>query len=499
MSTTSTVSHSSSTPRVCIVGAGMSGILMAIKLLEQGFNNFVIYEKANCVAGTWRQNRYPGVACDVASFTYCYSFEPNPNWSHRFSPGNEIRDYFERVVDKYNVRPYIQFNTEVTKAEYKNSQWHVESSDCQDKQSKANRSDNFDIYIAATGPLNNPNYPNIKGLDDFKGACFHTADWDDDYDYSEKRVGIIGTGSSAVQTVEPISSTAKKLTIFQRTAQWVVYTENPRYSVRAIKLKHKFPVLGRLTRSFFHWMGEQFGQAALHDGFRRKLVFKACAASLNKIKDLELRKKLTPDYLPMCRRMIMSGSFHQAVQRSNVSVETTSIDHITPEGIKTTDGKLHELDLLILATGFYFNVNNVKHIIGLDGQSLQDYWQNGIKTYRSITVPGFPNYFMLIGPTSPITNLSLIEIAEIGVSYVMQAINQMNENKLVAITPKASVTDQLSETLRAAFGDTIWTSGCSSWYLDNEGIPATWPWSPAEYHRQLSKPDFDEYDLLFAP
>lgn len=493
MNTSSPTQHSNSSPRVCIVGAGMSGILMAIKLLEKGITNFVIYEKSAAVAGTWRQNRYPGVACDVASFTYCYSFEPNPDWSYRFSPGNEIRDYFEHVVDKYGVRPYIQFNTEVTKAEYKDLQWQVETTHSQ-QHNKSQQS--FDVYVSATGPLNNPNYPDINGLDDFEGACFHTADWDDDYDYSDKRVGIIGTGSSSVQTIDPLSSKAKQLTIFQRTPQWVIHTGNPRYSARAIALKNKLPILGRLTRNFYHWMGEQFGQAALHNGFRRKIVFKACAAALNKIKDPVLRKKLTPDYLPMCRRMIMSGSFHEAVQRPNVSVETTAIDCITATGIKTTDGKLHELDLLVLATGFYFNVTNVKHIIGLDGQSLQDYWQQGIKTYRSMTVPGFPNYFMLIGPNSPITNLSLIEIAEIGANYIIQAIEKMAANELVAMSPKAEVTDQLTNALRAAFGDTIWTSGCSSWYLDDDGIPATWPWAPSEYHRQLNSPNLNDYDLL---
>lgn len=490
MDTSTATSHSTSTPRVCIVGAGMSGILMAIKLLEKGITNFVIYEKSNCVAGTWRQNRYPGVACDVASFTYCYSFEPNPNWSYRFSPGHEIRAYFERVVEKYGVRPYIQFNTEVTKASYQNQQWHIETND--------HNHQCFDVYVAATGPLNNPNYPDIDGLEDFQGACFHTADWDDDYDYSGKRVGIIGTGSSSVQTVDPISAKAKQLTIFQRTPQWVIHTKNPRYSQRAIKLKNKLPVLGLLTRNFYHWMGEQFGQAALHNGFRRKIVFKACASALKKIKDPVLRKKLTPDYLPMCRRMIMSGSFHQAVQRPNVSVETTSIACITPTGIKTSDGRLHELDLLVLATGFHFNVSNVKHITGIDGQSLQDYWQDGIKTYRSMTVPGFPNYFMLIGPSSPITNLSLIEIAEIGVNYVMQCIDKISKGNLAAMAPNAEITNHFSEKLRTAFGDTIWTSGCSSWYLDDDGIPATWPWSPSDYHRQLSRPDFSEYDLFYA-
>lgn len=478
----------SSDPRICIVGAGMSGLLMAIKLLAEGIDNIVIYEKAASVAGTWRENRYPGVACDVASFSYCYSFEPNPNWSHRFSPGPEIRAYFERVVDKYGLRKYIQFNTEVLKASFIDKQWQVETNN-NDRQL-------FDVYVAATGPLNVPNYPSIKGLDDFTGACFHTAKWDDDYDYGNKRVGIIGTGSSSVQSIDPLSSKAEHLTIFQRTPQWVMATDNIEYSPLAIKLKNMFPVLGKLTRGFYSWIGEQFGRAALEDGFRRKLVFKGCEAPLNSIKDETLRKKLTPDYLPMCRRMIMSGTFHEAVQRSNVTLETTGIECVTADGIRTVDGREHKLDLLILATGFYFNVRGVKHVTGMDGQSLEDYWRDGIKTYRTITIPGFPNYFMLIGPSSPVTNLSLIDIAEIGVDYVMQCVRKIRNKELLALAPKPEVTEEFTDTMRSAFGETIWTSGCSSWYLDDDGIPATWPWPPSNFRRQLRTPDLEDYDLL---
>jgi cation diffusion facilitator CzcD-associated flavoprotein CzcO len=481
-------STSATEPRICIVGAGMSGILMAIKLLEAGIDNFVIYEKTNAISGTWQQNRYPGVACDVASFTYCYSFEPNLDWTHRFSPGPEIRAYFERVVEKYGVRPYIRFNTEVTTASFEGTQWRVNSSDGKEEL--------FDVYVAATGPLNKLHYPNIKGLSDFKGTCCHTADWNDDYDYTGKRVGIIGTGSSSVQSIDPLSAKAEHLTIFQRTPQWVIKTDNIEYSPLARKLKHLFPVLGELTRWFYSWIGDQFGLAALKDGFRRKLVFKGCYQALATIKDDELRKKLTPDYLPMCRRMIMSGTFHDAVQRPNVLLETQAIECITPNGIKMADGTEHKLDFLILATGFYFNVQNVKQVTGLNGLSLADYWQNGIKSYRSITVPGFPNYFMLIGPGSPITNLSLIEIAEISVNYVMQCIQKIRDKEIIAIAPKLTISEVYTNKLRNAFGDTIWTSGCSSWYLDADGIPGTYPGPPSEFRKELNTINLNEFDVI---
>lgn len=484
----SKVSASSEEPRICIVGAGMSGILMGIKLLEAGIDNFVIFEKTNAVSGTWQQNRYPGVACDVASFTYCYSFEPNLDWSHRFSPGPEIRAYFEKVVEKYEVRPFIRFNTEVTKAVFEGTQWRVSSSDGKEEL--------FDVYVAATGPLNNPNYPDIKGLSDFQGTSCHTAEWSDDYDYSGKRVGIIGTGSSSVQSIEPLSAKAEHLTIFQRTPQWVIKTDNVKYSPLAIKLKHIFPLLGQLTRWFYSWIGDQFGLAALQDGFRRKLVFKGCYNALATVKDDELREKLTPDYLPMCRRMIMSGTFHDAVQQPNVLLETTAIDCVTPNGVRMVNGTEYQLDFLILATGFFFNMQNVKQVIGLDGLSLADYWKDGIKNYRSITVPGFPNYFMLIGPSSPITNLSLIEIAEIGVDYVMQCVQKIRNKELIAISPKRVVTEAYTENLRNAFGDTIWTSGCTSWYLDSEGVPATYPGPPSEYRKELTVINLNEFNVI---
>lgn len=474
-------------PRVCILGAGMSGMLMAIKLKDAGLTDFVIYEKASKVGGTWRENRYPGVACDVASFSYCYAFEPNPDWSRRFSPGPEIQQYFERVAVKYGLLPFIRFNTCVTDAVFRENQWHV-TTDKGDTES-------FDFYVAASGPLNQKKYPDIPGIETFAGKMFHTADWDDAYDYSGKRVGLIGTGSSAVQSVGPLSERASKLTIFQRTAQWVIATPNPFYSSLEKKMKHWFPVLGWVTRKFYDWVGEQFGRAALANGLRRQFVFLMCRMSLASVKDKTLRSRLTPTDQPMCKRMIMSDTFYPAVQKPTVELVTEGIDHIEAKGIVTKDGRLHELDLLVLATGFYPNAWGVRHVVGKDGKTLEEVWGSGMRTYRSITIPGFPNYFMLIGPNSPITNLSLIDIADIGVDYVMQCIHKFRQGKFVTMSPKVDVTRAFTEELKNSFGETIWVSGCNSWYLDAEGVPATWPWRPSHYRQSLKTVDLADYDL----
>lgn len=457
-------------PSICIVGAGMSGILMAVKLIRSGRTNFTIFEKAKKVGGTWRENRYPGVACDAAAFSYCYAFEPNPNWSHRFSSGSEIQHYLEGVAKKYHLDQWIQYDTEVSKAEYLHGEWHITT------QSTAGEAViRCDIFVAATGPLHKKKYPDIPGIDDFKGAMFHTADWADDYDVADKRVAVIGTGASAVQLIGAIASAVKHLTVFQRTPQWVISLPNPAYSDFAIQLKNTFPILGRMTRAFYLWGSDQAGKAALKDGFRRKFIQKLCERGLKRaIKDPTLRAKLTPTDLALCRRMLMSDTYYPALNQKNVELQTASIECITPTGIKTVDGKIHELDLIVLATGFHPNYWGIEDVIGEKGEHLAEAWRSGnLRAYNSIVLPGFPNYFMLIGPNSPITNLPLVEIANIGIDYIFQCIEKIEQGEIKSISVKQSVTDNYNEKVNRSFEKTIWLSGCNSWYLNDEGEPIT--------------------------
>ena len=482
--------HSANVPtRIAIIGAGMSGMLMALKLIRAGKTHFTLFEKAKKIGGVWRENRYPGVACDVASFSYCYEFEPKSDWSRRFSGGAEIQAYFETVAQKYDLDRFLELDTQVTEADFVDGLWQVTTN--------KGETNTFHILIDATGPLNDKIYPSIPGIESFTGKTVHTADWDDDYDYSGKRVGIIGSGSSGVQATWPIAQEARYLTTFVRTPQWVMPTPNPTYSEFEKMLKRRFPFLGRATRKLYDWVGEQFGRAALKDGWRRKLVTKACLSHLNSIKDTTLREKLRPDHQAMCKRMIVSDVYYDALQQDNVHVERQSIKHIEAEGVRTTDGTLHALDMIVLATGFHPNAWGVKNIKGPQGVTLDSVWHGEEKSrnYRSIGVPGLPNFFVLIGPNSPITNLSLIDIADIGVDYVLKCLEKIESGEIATMAPKPSAAKAFGESLMTSFDDTVWVTGCSSWYFDGSSVPQTWPWTPAHFRESLKEPQWEHYEI----
>ncbi|NRA42589.1 MAG: NAD(P)/FAD-dependent oxidoreductase [Pseudomonadales bacterium] len=472
-----------------IIGGGMSGMLMAVKLLRAGKTNFKLFEKAKKVGGVWRENRYPGVACDVASFAYCYEFEPKADWSRRFSEGAEIQAYFESVAKKYQLDKYAEFETSVASAKFIDQQWHVTTDKGDTHQ--------FDMLVDATGPLNKKLYPSIEGLDSFAGKLVHTADWDDDYDYSGKRIGLLGSGSSGVQATAPLAEKAAHLTTFIRTPQWVMPTPNPYYGSFSRYLKRKVPLLGTLTRKFYDWVGEMFGRASLYDGWQRKMVNWAVENNLNSIKDETLREKLRPDFQPMCRRMIVSETYYPALQRDNVHVERADIERIEPNGIRTKDGQLHELDMLVLATGFKPNQWGVSDITGPNGEKLTDIWQDEFtRNYRSISVPKLPNFFVLIGTNSPITNLSLIDIADIGVEYVLQCMRHIEQGKFTTMTPKQAAATQFGSELATSFDGTAWVSGCTGWYTNGSELPQTWPWLPAKFRDDLREPELSDYELV---
>ncbi len=477
-------------PRICIIGAGMSGLLMAIRLQEAGITDFRIFEKAASVGGTWRENTYPGLTCDVPSFFYSYSFEPNPDWSHRFPPGPEILTYFQRVAEKYDVLKYISFNQEIVSARYDDGVWSLETSGGEKMTA--------DVLISACGPLHVKHYPDIEGMESFEGAMFHSAAWDHDVDLEGKRIGVIGTGSSAVQMMAPLSEAASELSMFQRTAQWIVPIGNKEYSARQRRWKRRFPILGKLTRMYYQRMYEAFSIAVVQDGVRRRAVAKQCRDNLASVEDPELRRKLTPDYEPMCKRLVVSGDFYPTLTKEHVHLVTEGIDHIEARGIATRDGKLHELDVLVLATGFNAHAWGVDQVVGENGVSLKQAWDEGTRTYRSVGMPGFPNMFMLVGPNSPVGNVSLIDISEVQTRYVMQCIDVLREGRARALAPSLEATRAFHEDLLGAMGNTVWTTGCKSWYLDEDGIPITWPWTAKRFHDEMRRPDLSDFDLVDA-
>lgn len=477
--------------RVVVIGSGMSGILMGIRLLDAGITNFTIYEKTDRVGGTWRENTYPGIACDVPSHHYCYSFEMNPDWSHRFPPGAEIQSYFEKVADKYGIYPYVKFNTEIEKLAWDGSAWNISI--------KGGATDRADIVVSAAGVLHHPVFPDIAGLEDFAGDKFHTAQWDHSVDLSGKRFGIIGTGSTAAQIIPSIVDTVGKLSIFQRTAQWVHPQPDKPYSSFQKKMFKRFPFLMKwLYRWIFVMMENGFAKAVIGGERQLQALERRCRKHLDQVRDPELKAKLTPDYRPGCKRLIFSDTFYDAVQKQNVDLVTESIDKIVPEGVLTKDGKLHELDVLVLSTGFDpAAFMRPIEVIGEEGVSVDELWKDGPRAYRSVSLEKMPNLFMLIGPHGPVGNQSLIMVSEYQSQYIMKLIAEAHRNK-IALSAKKESVDRLLNQMNSALQETVWvTGGCQSWYLLPDGNPALYPWEPTRYYQEMSAgPDYNDFEKV---
>jgi cation diffusion facilitator CzcD-associated flavoprotein CzcO len=475
--------------RFAIIGAGMSGILTAIKLREAGYNNFTIYEKAAKLGGTWRENTYPGLACDVPSHLYRYAFEPNPEWSRMFSPGQEIWEYFDGVAEKYDVKPVIQYNKDVTKTEYKDGKWHLEMAD--------GDSDTVDFVIAATGILHHPAFPDIEGMGSFEGPSFHSAQWDHEVSLKGKRVGIIGTGSTAIQIVPAIIDEVENVSLFQRTPQWVLPLPNPVFSEDE---REAFRTTPELVESAYceardHFAGS-FSEAVIGDEYQKAEIDRRCRANLENVEDPVLREKLTPNYQAMCKRLIMSDDFYPAIQRSNADLVTEGIERIEANGVRTKDGVLHELDVLVIATGFDGHAfTGPMNIIGRNGATLAETWADAKEAHRAVSVPDFPNFFMLVGPNSPIGNFSVILISETQVDYIMQLIDLVRDGECREIAPKKEAADKFNADIKEAMKSTIWVSGCRSWYIDKNGNPAMWPWSFNRFVEDMKRPILDEYEM----
>ncbi len=477
--------------RVVIVGAGMSGILSAIKLREAGYDDFAIYEKADRLGGTWRENTYPGIACDVPSLLYSYSFEPNPEWSHQYSPGGEIQRYFEGVARKYGVEKSIVFGEEITRCTWRDERWQLET--------RRGKRDQADVVIAASGVLHVPNYPDIAGLETFAGACFHSARWDHEVPLDDRRVGVIGTGSTAVQITSALADRVARFELFQRTAQWVLQVPNPAYTEAERLQFQRDPGQLRQAHTNLAAIFEQTFSNALVDASSpgMAMIEEQCRQNLeNNVVDPVLRERLRPNYRAACKRLVMSPDFYETLQKPNVELVTSGIERIEPEGVRTKDGKLHALDVLVLATGFKPDrFMRPTQITGRDGVKLDDVWSKRPTAYLSIGVPGFPNLFMLNGPNGPVGNFSLIEVAELQFKYILQLLAEIRDGRCREISPTQAASDALEAARTEAAKNTIWTTGCKSWYLDDRGVPASWPWGFDRFREEMAKPRLEAYEL----
>jgi cation diffusion facilitator CzcD-associated flavoprotein CzcO len=480
--------------RYVIIGAGMAGILAAIKLKERGETSIVVLEKAGSVGGTWRENRYPGLTCDVPAHAYTFSFAPNPDWSAYYAPGPEIRAYFESLVARYELAPLITFNTEVIDCRFDEARgvWTIKDA--------SGGTWIADVVIAASGVLHHPNIPQIEGRDSFSGRSFHSAQWDDEAKLEGARVGVIGSGSTGVQIVTALADSAARVVHFQRSPQWImpvsyfVYTDEERAAFRAN------PKLIDETRySKDYWAAvHRFTNAIVEiDGPEMAEIEEICRLNLeNSVKDPALREMLRPTYRAACKRLIYSWAYYDAVQKQSVSVETGPIERIEPTGMRMRNGKLYELDTIVLATGFradrFIRPTNVR---GQGDVSLDDAWAVRPTAYYAVAVPGFPNFFMLNGPTGPVGNFSLIDIAEAQWAYIDQLVDHLRDGARW-IQPKADAHAHYEEARVAAAKRTIFGSGCSSWYLDATGVPSSWPWTYQAFMDAMRKPELGDFEIM---
>jgi cation diffusion facilitator CzcD-associated flavoprotein CzcO len=472
---------------VAVIGSGFGGLGAAIRLRQSGVDDVVILERANDLGGTWRDNTYPGCRCDVASNLYSFSFAPNPQWTNTYSYQGEIWQYLQSVADKYNLRELIRYDHDVTDVSFDPStrRWKLTTSQ-----------GNYDAkcVILATGGLAEPRLPNIKGIANFKGPMMHTARWDNAVELEGKRVAVIGTGASSIQTVPQIAPVVGSLELFQRTPSWVLPHLGRPVFERSKRLFSALPLSQRVVRAWGYWRREMMVLGFVKDPTRMTKAETMSREHLERqIKDETLREKLTPQYRLGCKRVLISNDFYPSLNRENVTLVTEGINSIEADGIRTSDGELHAVDVIIAATGFYVSDNPMAtKVHGAHGQPLSDAFCGQLDNYKGTTFPDFPNFFMLGGPNTGLGHTSVIFMLESQLNYVAKAINVALKDD-VLIEPKAHMAAKWSREIQAKLPGTVWGSGCSSWYLNADGQNTTiWPDFTFKY-RQSTR-HFDERD-----
>jgi cation diffusion facilitator CzcD-associated flavoprotein CzcO len=475
--------------RAAVIGAGMAGILAAIKLRQRKID-CVVFEKGDGVGGTWRENTYPGLSCDVSAHWYTYSFARNPEWDSLMARGADIRAYFERVAHEFGILPSIRFNEEVIKLHYTDGAW--------DLVTASGLKQRFDIVIAATGVLHHPNIPHFEGIESFHGSVFHSARWDHQVELDGRRIGVIGTGSTAAQLTSALVPRASRFCLFQRTAQWVLPRENTPYTEEdKARFRSDPRALEQLVSELRSKTMQGYATAVI-DANSPELaeIERMCRESLETVRDPELRRKLTPSYRAACKRLVISDSFYGAIQQSNAELVTSQIQRIETQGLRTADGRLHELDVLVLATGFKVDrFIRPAQVIGRGGIDLDDVWADGPKAYLSMSVPGFPNFFLLNGPNSPVGNFSLVEVAQHQIEYILKLVDGISSGEYAEVSATDAAMQRFEQERCEAAKNTVWVTGCDSWYLDKNGVPASWTFSYQRFVDETRAPQMSAFEV----
>ncbi|MDN0193797.1 NAD(P)/FAD-dependent oxidoreductase [Streptomyces sp. S.PNR 29] len=480
--------------RVAVVGSGFGGLGAAVRLRREGITDFVVLERADSVGGTWRDNSYPGCACDVPSHLYSFSFAPNPDWPRAFSGQQHIRAYLEHVTDVFRLRPHIRFGAEVEKMTWNGERlcWDIET---------RSGSLSADVVVSATGPLSDPRIPDIPGLDSFPGKVFHSARWDHDYDLTGKRVAMVGTGASAIQIVPSVQPRVSRLTLFQRTPPWVLPRVDRAISGAERALHRALPVTARLRRALLWGIRELQVQAFTRHpeelGFVEQLAKRNMARA---IKDPALRARLTPDYRIGCKRILLSSDYYPALAQPNVDVVASGLTEVRGSTLVAADGSEAEADAIIFGTGFHVTDMPVaERVVGADGRTLAEAWKGGMEALRGSSVAGFPNWIPIIGPNTGLGNSSMILIIESQLNYLADFLRQMKVlGGRIALDARPAAVEAWNHRVQERMKRTVWsTGGCTSWYLDASGRNTTiWPGTTSEFRRATRRVDLAEYDVL---
>ena len=473
-----------------VVGAGFSGLCAGIELRRAGIEDFVILEQAAGLGGTWRDNSYPGAACDIPSHLYSYSFEPNPRWSRAFGGQPEILAYLEHCADKYRLRSHLRFGARVVRAVYDDARavWTVETQAGARYVARA--------LLFGNGALHVPAIPDLPGLSTFAGAAFHSARWDHARDLTGRRVAVIGTGASTIQIAPAIAPRVAQLHVFQRTPPWIVPKADRPVAARERWILEHVPGAHWLRRTGLYWLMESRVLAFAFAPRLGHVVERLARRNLRRaVPDPELRRRLTPDYRLGCKRVLISNDYYATLARPNVELVTDAIAAVEPAGIRTADGQLREVDTIIFGTGFRVtDYMAAIEVIGRGGQELNDAWRAEVRSYLGINVSGFPNLFLLMGPNTGLGHNSMIFMIEAQVRYAVRAIRAMRRHALAAIDVRPEVERAFRAEMSRRLAGTVWTSGCRSWYMAPDGDVLLWPSFTFDYWRRTRRVRLSAYD-----
>ena len=481
--------------QVGIIGAGFGGIIAGLELKRTGRKSFALFERSAELGGVWRDNIYPGCACDVSSHLYSIASEPNPGWSSLFSPQAEILQYLKDVVERNNLNDNIHYDVSILEARF------LEGKGCWQLLDQRGVRHLVRTLILATGSYSRPSIPPIRGREAFTGVIFHSSAWNPSIVVTEKRVGVIGTGASAIQIVSNIASTVAHLDVFQRSPAWVLPRGDRKNSQFERWLFRRVPWVQRIVREGIFWFMELIGLAFLGNEFLSRLMTRVALRKLQKeVTDSGVRERLTPIYKIGCKRVLFSDEYNQTFNRSNVNLVTEEIDRITADGISTTDGQHHVLDVIVFATGFFLaDTSNYLPVVGRDGHLLKDIWdQRGAQSYLGVHISGFPNLALLLGPNSGLGHSSLVRVMESQIAYLIQWLDEVEKTSLPeSLDVRMEVQDRYNVSLQLKLAGTTWGSGCSSPLLDRSGRNTTiYPGLCSQYRKAVARFRRNDYERI---